>query len=764
MKYDTVTLPIPLGGLNKRDEPTLMNRMTSPDMFNVEVDDSMIVKRRGYASMAQWGPLNGTGMDVLQYIDGQGTTHLIALTTTHAYEYSHTLDLWQTITPNTLLDACETAWTSGGNTDTAQETTIYVRGSASTKATCTDDVGSGSTIQSKLLAASVDLSTHTQLGFWLRSNTAYGTGQFSFSIVQEKVAFTNGSHAPVIGETLTGGTSGETAVIIGVTVDSGAWGTSDAAGSMYFHTVSGVFQAEELQDGDTNDVCDIAADITRTTSVVTTDTAITADTWHFFSMDDTLTAFTGVGQLFLATGAGKTTLDTTLVYLDDVRGYTEFTGSDTDRWSYDEATNPYEFTANGGTALVLCNGVDDLFAYEGILETGLTTLTPSSELTSFATTREIFEFWNHLYLGDYDASSVTYSRSLAWHDVPSASNPYVDLGITETVLTDSRGTIKRIVKLGYEAVVYNDFTISVIRRIGGGSLFIFPTIVFETGLIAPRAVVEHVNTHFFLGNDLRVYSYRGGIQIKPIGEQIEDWLFDEIDAQQLDYVVSGLDPRLHKIYFIYPQGGVAYAYNYVAYNFDRQGNPWEAGKFSHPIAGFSLVSNTGDLRCDSQQLVGITCDDDEWGSKKCSDGSWSEGYPEVVMIDRDGNTYKRSDGATTDAGTGYTAYFSTPDLIPIEGRTDEEARFLGFNFSAQSTTTDSNGDPYNLRVNFSEDGGETWTLLETVTLSSGDTWTQHRVPCDFKAKRGRFRLGQGNVDGDFKVRSMSYKIQKATDR
>lgn len=64
------------------------------------------------------------------------------------------------------------------------------------------------------------------------------------------ISFTGGAHEPAVGETITGNTSAATGVVDTVTVTSGTWGTSDAAGTICMHSVTGVWQnAETIKQG-----------------------------------------------------------------------------------------------------------------------------------------------------------------------------------------------------------------------------------------------------------------------------------------------------------------------------------------------------------------------------------------------------------------------------------------------------------------------------------------------------------------------------------
>jgi hypothetical protein len=79
----------------------------------------------------------------------------------------------------------------------------------------------------------------------------------------ETIAFTSGSEAPRAGDTLTGATSAETLVVIGYRLTSGTWGGGTAAGELFVHTASGVFQAENLNNTTTGtaNVMTIGADL-----------------------------------------------------------------------------------------------------------------------------------------------------------------------------------------------------------------------------------------------------------------------------------------------------------------------------------------------------------------------------------------------------------------------------------------------------------------------------------------------------------------------
>lgn len=536
LRYTTITQPVPLGGLNTRDEPTLMSRLQTPDMQNIEIDRSFIKKRLGYITLGNNLPLSGIGMELLQYTDGQGVQHNIALTTSKAYLYDSGVDEWDDITP---------------------------------------------------------------------------------------------TPAP--------------------------------------------------------------------------------------------------------------------------------TGLDSDRWSHTVATNPNEFLNNGGTALIISNGVDEPYYFEGDTGDVFVPLTISSELTNFQYTKEIADFWNHLFLLNYQAASPAkdFVRNAAFHDV-SSDDTYENLGITEVVLTDSSGKLKRAKKLGYDMILYSDNSITICRRVGGTALFIFPTVIYEAGLFADKGIWDFVNQHFFLGADQKVYMYQGGTQLVPIGLLVEESLFADIDPSKTEYIVTGHDQVKKKIYWFYPSTSDTYSKSYYAFNYDRNPPTWEKGRFADTVADMSIFNNQVTWAFDGPQVAGKTFDDPEFATTAFNDGAAVSGYPQTIFLSRDGNIFRFTTGSASDNGSDIEAWFTTPDLIPIEGRTDDYARFNGFNFSAKADIADST-----VLVSLSTDEGDNWTDLTTVSLTS--EWIQYRIPCDVKAQKVRFRIYQ-NSQKDFKVRSLSYKVQLNTDK
>ena len=91
----------------------------------------------------------------------------------------------------------------------------------------------------------------------------FSDAQISTNIAAESVAFTSGSEEPTLGDTIDGATSTESGTFMFAVVTSGTWGGGDAAGFIFMKSLSGAFQAENLDiNGGTANVMTIGADFT----------------------------------------------------------------------------------------------------------------------------------------------------------------------------------------------------------------------------------------------------------------------------------------------------------------------------------------------------------------------------------------------------------------------------------------------------------------------------------------------------------------------
>jgi hypothetical protein len=422
--------------------------------------------------------------------------------------------------------------------------------------------------------------------------------------------------------------------------------------------------------------------------------------------------------------------------------YDPFTGDDDDRWSHDVFTDTVEFQLNGNDALVISNGTDDgLYFFEGYsgdyfkpFDTGI---------GSFSNAKEIFSFWNYFFLWNYSLGNQVV-RSWKRSAVGDLDN-FDGVGSAFGTLTDSIGKIVRVKKLGYNAIIYSDNSITTGVKSGGVTTFEFPTLVYETGLFASKAIWDFVNVHYFIGTDQKFYGYSGGQILNEIGVGIEKAFFQELKMSLKERITFGIDTNNHKLYCHFPDSTSDFGKKYYAYNYRAPVKSWEFGEFAHDVRDFSLFSNKIDYYADSDQFAGVFADE---SALFCDDSFIQAGYPQPTFIDYDGNVYKISEALGTFAGEQIDCEYQTPDFsINVE---QFESRFAWVSFNLMSLFS---GDVVKVEFAVDEDiDNGVWTALVDSPITLTQYWKEHRLPLDQAGRRISFRLVQDSGSKDLQIR------------
>ncbi len=149
--------------------------------------------------------------------------------------------------------------------------------------------------------------------------------------------FTSGGTTEiVVGDTVDGATSGASGVVAGIRVDSGTWAGGDAAGTMYLHTLSGTFQAENLDVGAATNLA--TASGAQTAQTLPAGGRYEFDTANFFGHSSSIKMYgaNGVGTAFQFDGTGFVPI---------------ITGMDTDTPTYVKEHKKHLFLAFSGGSL-----------------------------------------------------------------------------------------------------------------------------------------------------------------------------------------------------------------------------------------------------------------------------------------------------------------------------------------------------------------------------------------------------------------------------
>ena len=679
--FQTISIPLGLQGLNKDAQGTNLQGRYTPNMKNFVLERTHFRKRLGYSKLGLNLPLQGIGMELVEYTDARGVVHNVAITADLAYLYRTTERQWYPLMATVQMQDCEdkTEWTAGSDITVADDSTNFKEGSNSLKMTAGANIAAGAKIaDSTTFDDTADLSGYGAVAhvmFWFRSSKA------------------------------------------------------------------GVSITLHVKDADT----DIE---------VLSFSATSANTWYHVTKQVDLSGISTATSLEIDTETALVSTD--VINIDDIRVCGTFTGGDTNRFSHAEAFDATKHSNNGGSALCISNGIDTPLYYEGQSNDVFQDM-DFSTFVNFAHTKEIAEFWNHFFCFNFNDNNQNV-RSYAFTDFGNVDE-FADGTSSSGVLTDSIGQLVRALKMGSSLIIYSDQSITVCQYYGSTVLFVFPTLIDETGLYAPKAIWNFANIHYFLGADLKIYGYQGGRQLLHVGMMIEDTLFNEIDSSKKLHIVTGVDQGRHKLNFFYPETGDDYAKSAFVMNYKRQNWPWEFYRFADTVRDYSIFSAKNTWYCDDEDKKDLFCDE---VSFYCDESFGQANHPLAIFISHDGYVFQLDEVSGQDNATDIECIYDTEDFtVREEGFV---GRYLWFEFEAKATIPSST-----VKVYYSLDSGETWTEFSLSDVySSGltltSTWEYYRLPLDITKKRIRYRIYQ-NSDKDVQLRDpMRHSVSIETER
>jgi len=464
-------------------------------------------------------------------------------------------------------------------------------------------------------------------------------------------------------------------------------------------------------------------------------TALEADVWKFVCLEKTLTDFNAV--ISCSIFANATLASGLIIRLDDVRGYTPLAGDATKRVGFTIATDLDQFTLNGGAALIITNGVDDLFQYEGHQNDVLTTL--AHGYADFANCAEVAEFWNHFMMINFNTGSNNV-RSFAYASAGDIDE-YV-LGTSGLVyLTDSRGSLARAAKIGADLVLYSDRSITACRYYGETILFLCPTLIHRAGLYVDNGLIELTNKHQLIGTDQRIYEFSGGTELKSIGSNIEASFFGELDSSKKARIVTGYDEANDRSYFAFPRAHDDYSKASYCLNQRQPESPWEYFEFSDDVRAFCMYESTIELYCDDNDFSGVYCDE---MALYCDAPSSSSGFSVLITLTSDGYVFKHDEAFGKDGDADIECEYQTQDITT--GEKEYFGRWEWLAFEARSILAGGEVSVY-----YSINGGVSWVEFDDSPISLEYDWTVHRIPLDVVSREIRFRFYQ-NSSADLQIR------------
>lgn len=469
-------------------------------------------------------------------------------------------------------------------------------------------------------------------------------------------------------------------------------------------------------------------------------TALEADTWTFVRVAATLTDLGAVVSVSLYANA---TLATGLtIRLDDVRAYTPFTGSDGHPFSYAAIRK----TSETDLWWIATNDVDPLVKYTGAgLFTDLITSYPSG-LTSLLA-KYVLAFKDYILLLNVTEEGNSYPQRVRWSDTAtpddflSGNANYRDLPGTGELV----GGVE--FRNDYAFLLRTD-SVYLGYATGDSGIFEFDRVSGGVGSPAGRTAVNVEDSEIiFLGQDdqsrlLDVYSFDGS-GVTSIGAKIRKTLADATNRSQISRAFAFAASDNKEYWLVVPGSGDTYCDEAWVFNYELRS--WSRGSLANYLQCASYWTRQTSLRwCD---LIG------SWAQQnwRWSDAGPTSGAPMVLLGDNAGYIYESDPTLHNEDVTGtddtVDGWFSTKDFI-----------FGGLNQRQEISRLDLWYQGSSLDVDYSTDGGASWSDLGTLEASGSVALQQLWGRIDCERIRFRFRNNESNGWFRFQEARIWYRL------
>ena len=162
-----------------------------------------------------------------------------------------------------------------------------------------------------------------------------------------------------------------------------------------------------------------------------------------------------------------------------------------------------------------------------------------------------------------------------------------------------------------EILIWTDTGLYSMQYQGPPTVWGFQLMGENTSIISPQAAAVANGTAYWMGQD-KFYMYDGRVQTLPCS--LRRYIFEDINAEQLDQIVCGTNEGFSEIWWHYPSSGSATNNRYVIYNY-LQGiwyhgtltrTAWfDSALYGHPVAavGNTIVEHEVGVDANTNGLV-----------------------------------------------------------------------------------------------------------------------------------------------------------------
>ncbi len=414
-----------------------------------------------------------------------------------------------------------------------------------------------------------------------------------------------------------------------------------------------------------------------------------------------------------------------IIYIDDVRTCTCFTGDEDNRWSAGTLND----------LMIITNGVDapSQIYVDGTLEHIAITLTlPTGELT---TCEVVIPFKDHMLYFNNTENGGNAPQRCSWSNIGDVTDMVAGTAGFQDLLDDDSWVVGAVMLAENEIIVYKERSVVSCSWVGGHTPFRFKTIANGIGAINKDCIASIYGTHHVMGSKTM---YKHNISgTTPMNASIKRTIYERIDGTYSDRAFMFGVEMDDELQIWLPVGATTpdegYSYNFTDDNWylkDRN------------ISGFGFYVAQSSLTIGD--LVG-TIGEQNWtfGSQL------TKAFLPITLVgDTNGKVYQLSKSTLNNAGVAITNEWETPDFVlpGIPEYMNQYMRTMQFIYEArgQSVTT-----------TYSTDGGATWGPTQgggTNIVALDSTFKSYQQDFESNSKRIRFKFSNTNASSGFQLR------------
>lgn len=342
----------------------------------------------------------------------------------------------------------------------------------------------------------------------------------------------------------------------------------------------------------------------------------------------------------------------------------------------------------------------------------------------------------YLLIANLEESGTAIPTKLRWSGT-SDPEQWTGGNSGSQLLTHESSPIRGMKKMGDFVFIYKEKSIYRGRKVSTTAIFDVPPYDFGKGLLAPRALAEANGVHYYMGlNDFYV---NDGIRTTSIGSSIREFLFNRINRELAETFFAIHASQQKEIWFFITTSGNSWPNEIWKYKYDL--GFWYSDTVSNILTGteYKVVSS-------------LTWDDSvgTWDSQVVAwdDVSGQADAPQIIMGDTNGLTYNQDPRNYNDNVTPFTGKLESKDYtgLPPQGSgkigIEEDQRWMQLDLWASGSA---------VKVYYSKDGGDNWTYIKAVTLTS--SVKKYTCYFDIVSDKIRFKFENGENQGNFILRS-----------